>query len=194
VITPHVWLSRVGNLDRPDQMIFDLDPSGDDIALVRAPAWGLKGRLEELGLVPFVKTTGSRGLHVVVPLHARAGFDDVRAFTRDVAEVMVRQDPRRLTMEPRKENRKGRLFIDTGRNGYAQTAVAPYAVRGRRGAPIALPIDWDEVRSPSLRPDGATIKTVWRRMGRRKDPWAEMGKAARSLAKARQGLHRRNAG
>jgi len=194
VITPHVWLSRVEAFDRPDQMIFDLDPAGDDFALVRATARGLKALLEELGLVPFVKTTGSRGLHVVVPLNARAGFDDVRAFAREVAEVMVRQDPRRLTMEPRKENRKGRLFIDTGRNGYAQTAVAPYAVRARRRAPIALPIDWDEVRNPSLRPDGATIKTVWRRLGRRKDPWAEMGKGARSLAEARQTLERPNCG
>ncbi len=125
VITPHVWLSRVGALDRPDQMIFDLDPSGDDSALVRATARRLKALVEELGLVPFVKTTGSRGLHVVVPVNTRAGFDNLRGFARDVAEVLVRQDPMRLTMEPRKENRKGRLYIDIGRNRYAQTAVSP---------------------------------------------------------------------
>lgn len=180
-ITPHVWPSRVDRIDFPDQVIFDLDPSTRDFSLVRRAALSLKRLLEDLGLAPFVKTTGSRGLHVLAPLDAQANFDAVHAFARRVAAELVTQDPDRLTTEFRKQARRGRLFIDTARNGYAQTAAAPYAVRARPGAPLAMPIPWSEVASASLRPDGYTLRNVWRRIARRKDPWAGMEEAAGSV-------------
>ena len=135
-ITPHLWLSKIDKLDYPNKMIFDLDPPppGKKFTLIRKTALRLKELLEEIGLVPFVKTTGSKGLHVVVPLKRTAGFDEVRAFARQIAEQLIMHDPKNLTLEIRKDKRRGRTFIDTLRNAFAQTAVAPYAVRPKEKA------------------------------------------------------------
>jgi bifunctional non-homologous end joining protein LigD len=187
-ITPHVWPSRLDRIDFPDRLIFDLDPSDDNFDLVRATARAVRDLLERLGLTAFVKTTGSRGLHVVTPLDAQSDFGDVQEFARQVALVLVTMDPDRLTVEFQKAKRKGRLFIDTARNGYAQTAVAPYAVRARPGAPIAMPIPWKEVDSPSLQPDSYTMRNVFRRITRRRDPWTDMDRVAGSLRAARDRL------
>lgn len=142
----------------------------------------LRELLDELGLVPFVMTTGSRGFHVVVALDRNADFDTVRRFARDVAGLVASNDPQRLTTEPRKSKRRGRVFIDYLRNGYAQTAVPPYAVRARPGAPVATPIDWTELDDPELKPDGFTLRGYVDQMAMRADPWRGMGRHTRSLS------------
>ena len=125
--TFHVWLSRATSLNNPDRMIFDLDPANNDFENVRFAARVLHELLEqELQLETFVMTTGSRGLHIVVPLNGRQEFADVRSFARDIAEILVKRYPDQLTIEMRKEQRKGRLFVDTNRNAFGQTAIAPY--------------------------------------------------------------------
>ena len=179
-ITPHVWLSRRDRLDNPDQLIFDLDPTGDDLATVRSGARALRRLLGELGLEPFVKTTGSRGYHVLVPLDRSATFDEARSFARDVAALLADREPRRFTVEQRKEKRRGRVYIDTYRNAYAQTAVAPYAVRALPGAPVSCPIEWDELGR--VEPRRYTVRNLGRRLARRSDPWAAIDEHAASLA------------
>lgn len=187
-ITPHVFLSRAGSLDNPDRLVFDLDPSDGDFATVRETARALADVLEDLGLATYVQTTGSRGLHVVVPLKGDADFDAARQFARDVAEVVVDDDPRRRTIEVRKDKRGDRLYFDVMRNAYAQTTVAPYAVRARRGAPVATPLEWDELDSRGMRPDRFTIADVPKRMAGLRDPWAGLQRHARSLGRPTQRL------
>jgi bifunctional non-homologous end joining protein LigD len=135
-----------------------------------------------------LKTTGSRGLHVVVPLRRGPDFDTVRQFARDVAGVVAADDPAHRTVEQRKDKRGDRIYLDVMRNAYAQTAVAPYAVRARRGAPVATPLEWDELGSRGLRGDRFTIADVPKRIGEQGDPWAGMSRHARSLSRALQRL------
>jgi bifunctional non-homologous end joining protein LigD len=175
-VTPHLWLSRVNKPRKPDMMIFDLDPSGEDFEMVRNAAFSLKELLEKLGLKPFVKTTGSRGVHVVSPLAPKADFDEVRSFAEDVARYLALSDSNNLTVEQRKEKRKGRVFIDTLRNSYAQTAVAPYALRAKPGAPVATPVTWEELRGKKLGPQSYNLKNIFKRIASVKDPWAEIWK------------------
>jgi bifunctional non-homologous end joining protein LigD len=181
MVTAHVWLSRIAAPEKPDQVMFDLDPADDDFHLVRQTALALKDLLEEMNLVAFVKTTGSRGLHVVAPITVELPFDDVHIFADAVGQRLAATNPGRLTTEFLKGKRDGRLFIDLNRNAYAQTAVAAYAVRARKGAPISVPIAWPEVERESLRPDGITIRTVWEWLESRDDPWALMDAARRPL-------------
>jgi bifunctional non-homologous end joining protein LigD len=159
-ITPHATLSREDRVDDPDQIIFDLDPSVDRFADVRRAALRLRELLEELGFTPFVKTTGSRGLHIMVPITRRIGFDDVRHFARDVARYFASLSADRLTVETRKNKRGDRIFVDWLRNANGQHAVAPYAVRARPGAPVAMPIEWDEVADRKLTPQRYSMKDV----------------------------------
>jgi bifunctional non-homologous end joining protein LigD len=187
-ITPHVWLSRIDRPQQPDRLIFDFDPSGDDFGPVRDGARRMRDLLEELGLVPFVMTTGSRGLHVTVPLDRSADFDAARAFARACAELLVGYRPDHLTVEHRKAKRGGRVYVDTGRNAYAQTGVAPYAVRALPGAPVATPLDWSELGR--AKPRSTTIANLFRRLGRKNDPWADIDRRARPLAKAAKRLDR----
>ena len=189
-ITPHVWLSRADRLHHPDRLIFDLDPPGEDFESVRFAAGALRDLLGELGLVPFPMTTGGRGIHVLVPLDRKADFDAVRDFARDAAGLLAARHPDRLTTEVRKNKRRGRLFLDVMRNSYAQTAVPPYAVRARPGAPVAMPIGWRELSALPL--GGATWNTrnVAARL-RKKDPWQGLSRRARSLSGPRRKLDRR---
>jgi bifunctional non-homologous end joining protein LigD len=180
-IALHTWLARQGSLDNPDLMIFDLDPSGDDFGIVRATAQALADILDDLRLARYLKTTGSRGLHVVVPLDAEADFDTVRGFARQVASRIAADDPDHRTVEARKDKRGDRLYLDVMRNAYAQTAVAPYSVRARAGAPVATPLDWDELGNPRLRPDGFTIRNIGQRLADRGDPWTDLRRHTRSL-------------
>ncbi len=181
MVTAHVWLSRIQAPERPDLLIFDLDPADDDFRLVRTTALTLKTMLEELQLIPFVKATGSRGLHVVVPLVVGPSFEEAHIFADYVAQRLAAGDPDHLTTEFIKQKRERRLFIDVNRNAYAQTVVAPYAVRARRRAPIAVPIAWSDVESDTLRPDGITIATVWNWLGDRDDPWKTMERSRRPI-------------
>ena len=173
-ITPHLALARADAPDRPDRMIFDLDPSDDDFGKVQEAAERLRARLEALDLPVFVQTTGSRGLHLVVPLDASAPFDPVRAAARRVAETVAEEAPDLATVAQRKASRGGRVFLDTLRNAYGQTAVAPYAVRARPGAPIATPLTWEEALSADMTPRRYTIANIFRRMGQTDDPWADI--------------------
>jgi bifunctional non-homologous end joining protein LigD len=179
-VTPHVWLARADRLRQPDEIIVDLDPPGDDFEPVRRGALLTKGILEDIGLVPFVKTTGSKGLHVAAPIRRGTDFEEVREFSRSLAAVLAARDER-LTTEVRKDKRRGRVFIDVGRNAYGQTAVPPYAVRARPGAPVATPLDWEEVRDRRLSPRRYTVGNLGRRLSRDGDPWKGMARRARSL-------------
>jgi bifunctional non-homologous end joining protein LigD len=177
-ITLHTWLSRADRLDRPDRVVFDLDPSGTAFAPVRSAARDIRDLLTDAGLAPYVQTTGSRGLHVVVPVERRAGFDDVRGFAREVAEQAVATAPRQRTVEARKEDREGRVYIDVMRNAYAQTVVAPYAIRARPGAPAATPLEWQELGDRRIGPRRYNLFNMGQRLSRRDDPWRDIGAAA----------------
>jgi bifunctional non-homologous end joining protein LigD len=183
-ITLHRWLSRADRLERPDVLIVDLDPS-DPGSEVRAAAVEFGALMRELGLEPFAMTTGSRGFHVVAPLQRRQDFDAVRAFARDLARLAAFRDPERLTVEFRKAKREGRILVDVARNAYAQTAVAPYSVRARPGAPVATPLHWEELEDEATRPGGWTIHTV---LDRGPDPWRAIRDCARSLGAPRRKL------
>ncbi|MFJ8110628.1 non-homologous end-joining DNA ligase [Streptomyces sp. NPDC096132] len=185
-LTLHRWLSRTGRLDRPDLMIFDLDPSGDDFDAVREAARWVGGLLDELRLPCDLMTTGSRGLHVVVPLDGRHDFDEVRAFARDTAELLAAAHPDRLTTAARKQDRGDRLYLDVGRNAYAQTAVAPYTVRARPGAPVAVPITWDQLDDPDLGPRRWTVADAVDQARTR--PWSATSGRGRALGPARRRL------
>lgn len=190
-VTLHVWLSRRDRPRRPDRMIFDLDPpeAGEGgFELVKEGARELRDLLEELELAPFVMTTGSRGLHVVVPLERRQEFDPARAFARRAAELVAHREPNRFTTAHRKAKRAGRLYLDVGRNAYGQTGVAPYSVRGRPGATVATPLEWDELADAELGPRSYTVGNLFRRLGQRDDPWKEIAQAARPLGGAREAL------
>jgi bifunctional non-homologous end joining protein LigD len=180
-VTLHVWQSRRNRLHTPDRLVFDLDPSDSDFAVVRATAHAVAGVLDDLGLARYLQTTGSRGLHVVVPLRADTDFDTARQFAREVAEVVVADDDAHRTIEARKDKRGNRVYLDIMRNAYAQTAVAPYSVRARAGAPVATPLEWDELDTRGLRPDRFTIRDVPKRLAGQGDPWAGMHRHARSL-------------
>lgn len=185
-VTPHVWLSRRERLQCPDQLIVDLDPAADDVGAVRAAVRVTADLFDELGLVPWVKTTGSRGYHVQCPLDGSSDFDDVRSFARGVADLLAQRHPDELTVEQRKRNRGDRIYVDVMRNAYGQTAVPPYAVRARAGAPVATPIEWSELTR--VTPDRYTISSVRRRLAQRSDPWAGMQDHAQSLETPRRRL------
>jgi bifunctional non-homologous end joining protein LigD len=187
-ITPHVWLSRADRLERPDRMVFDLDPTVEDFTAVRAAAREMGDLLEELGLPRFAMTTGSRGVHVVVPLRRTHDFDEVRAFSREVARAMAERDPKRLTVEARKAKRGDRILIDVMRNAYAQTVVAPFAPRPKPGAPVATPLDWSELSDRRLTAQRFTVRNVFRRLDRDGDPWKDIARHAASLGAARKRL------
>jgi bifunctional non-homologous end joining protein LigD len=189
-ITPHVWLCRHDKIHNPDRLIFDLDPPGDDFEPVRKAAFALRDLLDDLGLGSLPMTTGSRGLHVVVPLNRQEGFDAVHQFAQQVAEILAKQHPDDLTVETRKNKRGSRLFLDTARNGYAQTAVAPYSVRAKKSAPIATPLDWQELKKKDLTARSYTLKNIFRRLGHKEDPWQEINRRGRSLESARSKLKR----
>jgi bifunctional non-homologous end joining protein LigD len=188
VITPHRLLGPAAHPRRPREVIVDLDPPGDDPALVRHATRLLRDLLDEAVLPGFVKATGSKGVHVHIPLDGRASFDQVRPFARDLADALVARDPERLTVEHRKENRDGRLFVDWLRNGYGQHAVAPYAVRSLPEAPVAVPLTWDEATARDFHPRRYTVTNVFRRLDRVADPWAGWRRRARSLATVRRDL------
>ena len=187
----HALLSRTGSLHQPDQLIFDLDPPGDDrFRDVRRVALRLRAILaDDLGLVSFVKTTGSRGLHVLVPLNGQEDFDAVREFARQVAVLLATAEPELVTVEQRKDARGDRIYADIMRNGYAQTAVAPYSVRARPGAPVAVPLHWDEVADPELTAGAVSIRTIAARLDKLAssgDPWAGLTRHRYGLARPRR--------
>jgi bifunctional non-homologous end joining protein LigD len=179
MVTPHVLLWRIDKPGYPDRMVFDLDPSTDDLKLVRDTALLLRDVLTDRGLVPFVKSTGSRGLHISVPLDRSASIEDVRSYSEAIAAELVESHPDTLTTTFSKAERGTRLFLDVMRNGRASTEVAAYGVRARPTAPVAAPLEWDEVRT--FEPGKWTVRNVFRRLSRREDPWRDMDASARPL-------------
>jgi bifunctional non-homologous end joining protein LigD len=183
----HVFLSRADRLDHPDQLVVDLDPGPGGFPTARRAALWLRDLLaDELQVTSFVKTTGGRGLHVHVPLERRAGFDEMRAFATDLANVLAARHPGELTTEQRKDNRGDRLYLDVMRDAYAQTVIAPYAPRARPGATVATPLAWDEVEDAKLDPGEFTIRTVTGRAGA--DPWAGLARRRYGLGTLRRRL------
>jgi bifunctional non-homologous end joining protein LigD len=178
-VTFHAWTSTVEHLARPDLVVIDLDPDpGQGLEVVRAAARAVRKVCEEVGLAPFVQTSGSRGYHVVMPLRPGPDVEVVRDLAAELALLVAARDPARLSVEWRKAKRDGRLLLDTARNGYAQTLVAPYSVRPRPEAPVATPIDWAELGR--VEPRSYTLANLRRRLARKPDPWA--GMAARAAA------------
>ncbi|MGG7644903.1 non-homologous end-joining DNA ligase [Rhodovulum sp. YNF3179] len=182
-ITPHLSLARVDRPDHPDRMIFDLDPSDRDFGKVRRAARHLKDLFEALDLTAYVQTTGSRGFHVILPLDRSAGFDRVRALARRIADRLAAAEPDSFTTEQRKAGRGDRVFLDTLRNAYGQTGVAPYGVRAKPRAPIATPLDWDEALGRTG-PQDYHMGNIFRRLAQKEDPWrgiAQAGVAAETV-------------
>lgn len=170
----HVWLARQDEPQQPDRMIFDLDPPDDGFGKAIDGARALRERLSERNLVPFVMTTGSSGLHVVAPLRRSPGFDAVRDLASEVAEELARDHPRQFTTEQRKDKRGGRLYLDIMRNAYAQSGIAPYSVRAKPGAPVAAPLEWDELGRKDIHPQRYGTGNIFRRLAQRTCPWQDI--------------------
>ena len=185
VIELHTWGSTTQDLGKPDRMVFDLDP--DPLVPwreVMAAAHTLRERLETLGLGPFVKTSGGKGVHVVVPLTRRHEWDEVKEFSRAVAQALADEAPRLFTTNMAKKDRTRRIFIDYLRNAEGATTVAAYSVRARKGAPVSTPLHWDELGG-RLKPDGFNVTNVVRRLqGLRPDPWKSFRRNAHTLTAA----------
>ena len=183
-ITIHVWPSRTPNLYNPDICIFDLDPmKEDDPEPLRMAALNLRDLLDELGLPSWIKTTGSKGFHIAVPLDGKSDFGTVARFAHVVGKVLVMRDPEHLTQEFSKVDRGGRILVDTGRNGYSATYAATYTVRAKPGAPVSAPCTWEELASGEVGPRTFTLRTMTQRIADVGDLWADMLKKKRSLAR-----------
>jgi bifunctional non-homologous end joining protein LigD len=183
-ITPHVWISRAPNLYYPDMCVFDLDPSIDDRHMLRAAALSVRDLLAELGLPSWVKTSGSKGFHIVVPLDGKADMGEVYSFANSVGSLLVKRNPKNFTQEFHKADRGTRILVDTGRNGWSATHAAVYAVRPKPGAPVSAPCTWDEVESGDVEPRTFTLRNMASRIERVGDLWSEMRKRRRSLKRA----------
>lgn len=183
----HGWQVRLDELEKPDQMVIDLDP-GDGVAwsAVLDAARAVRERLEAAKLAAFVKTTGGKGLHVVAPLQPGAGWDDVKGFARDLAAAMAADEPKRFIAKAAKAERKGRIFIDYLRNGRGATAIVPYSTRARAGATVAMPLGWDELE-PAIGSGHFTVANAAARLDNlASDPWEDFRKAARPLEAAKR--------
>ncbi|HET9362999.1 MAG TPA: non-homologous end-joining DNA ligase [Vicinamibacterales bacterium] len=189
-ITPHVWPSRTPNLYYPDLCVFDLDPAVEDSESLRAAALALRDLLHELGLKSWVKTTGSKGFHIVVPLDGKADFGDVGRFAHAVATLLVARDPARLTLEFSKADRQKRIYVDVGRNGYSATFAAVYAVRAKPTAPVSAPCTWEEVEGGEAGPRTFTLRTMADRVARVGDVWSDMRRHRYSLQRAMERVNR----
>jgi bifunctional non-homologous end joining protein LigD len=173
-ITFHPWLSRVGDLDRPDFVLFDLDPGEASFTDVVAVARRLYAVLNEEGVASFVKTSGKTGLHVLVPWQGKGGFDEARGWAGEVAGRVAEAMPERVTVEIRKNKRGGRVYVDVLQNARGHHAVPPYVVRAVPGATVSTPLRWQEVND-ALDPAGLNLRTVFRRLARQtRDPLAAL--------------------
>jgi bifunctional non-homologous end joining protein LigD len=189
-ITPHIWLSRYDSIKFPDRLIIDLDPPNHTQGELVEAAFKLKDIFEKAGLTPFVMSTGSRGIHIVVPLNESVDFDTVREFAARITEFAASESPKVLTTEARKAGRGNKIYLDVLRNAYGQTVVAPYSVRPLPGAPIAVPLEWDELGKGSFKPEKYTLKNIFERLEHGRDPWKPLQKMRFSLDRARKRFER----
>jgi bifunctional non-homologous end joining protein LigD len=184
-ITPHVWTSRAPNLYHPDVCVFDLDPMKDDEPdVLRSTALRVRQLLAEIELNSWVKTSGSKGFHIVVPLDAKARFGEVSRFAHAVAKVLIARHPDTLTQEFAKKDRGDRILLDVGRNGYSATFAAPYAVRPKPGAPVSAPCSWEEIEQGRVGPQSFTLRTMAERVAKVGDVWSDMPERGASLGRA----------
>jgi bifunctional non-homologous end joining protein LigD len=190
-ITPHVWTSRLPALDKPDLLVVDLDPEKGDLEPLLRAALLVRDLLAELGLESWVKTSGSKGFHIAVPLDGTASFETVWRFSHGLGAVLVKQNPDELTQEFIKADRGGRLFVDTGRNAYGATFAAPYAVRARPGASVSAPCTWQEIERGAVTPRSFTLRTLPARLAETGDLWLTLKGKAQSLDAALRDLEAR---
>jgi bifunctional non-homologous end joining protein LigD len=188
-VTFHVWPCRSDKLEYPDKLVFDLDPPDDDFEVVREAAFAIRDLFDDIKISSYPMTTGSRGVHIVAPIDRNYTFDEVRAFAEDVVRLLSKKNSDLFTVENRKDKRKGRLYLDTMRNVYGQTSVAPYSVRPIDGAPVATPLEWSELRGSSLNSQSYNMGNIFRRLGKRKDPWRRIYSYAQSLDEPRKLLN-----
>ena len=193
-ITPHVWTSRVPKLRHPDLCVFDLDPSEDasrdQPGELRAAALAVRDLLAELGLASFVKTSGSKGFHIVVALDGEPDFEPVRRFSQGAGALLVKRHPALFTQEFIKADRGGRIFVDTGRNGYGATFAAVYALRPKPGAPVSAPCTWPEIERGAVGPQTFTLRTMAARLAEVGDLWRALHDRPHSLRDATAALER----
>ncbi len=182
-ITPHVWTSRAPKVMYPDVCVFDLDPSDANRKRLRGAALLLRDFLTEIGLESWVKTSGSKGFHIAVPLDGKSDYPTVARFAHAVGAAVVRRDPKNLTSEFYKKDRGKRVLVDTGRNEYSATFAAAYAVRPRPGAPVSAPCTWEELETATVTPTSFTLRNMRARVERVGDLWAEMLERRQSLRK-----------
>jgi bifunctional non-homologous end joining protein LigD len=187
-ITPHVWISRAPDVYHPDICVFDLDPSVDNAERLRDAALAVRDVLDELGLPSWVKTSGSKGFHIAVPLDGKTDIGDVERFAHAVGALVVKRDPKNLTQEFHKVDRGQRVLVDTGRNGWSATHAAVYAVRAKAGAPVSAPCTWEELESGKVQPTTFTLRNMSARVEDVGDLWASMRKQRRSLTRPLQKL------
>jgi bifunctional non-homologous end joining protein LigD len=174
----HRWLSTAATPSHPDLVVVDLDPpDGAPVNALRDAAAVVRDAFDDLDLVPFLQTTGGRGFHVAAPLDATTDEDAVRPAIRAMADRLAEQHPAKLTTQQRKSGRGDRIFLDTNRNAYGQTAITPYSLRARPGAPVATPIDWSELSKTT--PDKYTLHNLPRRLAQKADPWRDIRQHAR---------------
>jgi bifunctional non-homologous end joining protein LigD len=183
-ITPHVWISRVPKLHQPDLCVFDLDPSVEDPQSLRAAALAVRELLDGFGLPSYVKTSGSKGFHIVIPLDGGGDAESVRRFAHGAGAVLVKRHPHILTQEFIKADRGDRIFVDTGRNVPGATFAAVYAVRARPGAPISAPCTWAELEGGAVGPRTFTLRTMAARIGEVGELWSDMDDPRCSLRDA----------
>lgn len=175
----HIWGSSVDNLEMPDMMVFDLDPDeGMDLDKVRQGVIDIRSILDELNLKSYLKISGGKGYHVVIPLKPTADWDKFHDFARQVAEVMENKWPERYTSNVRKAKRKGKIFIDWIRNARGATSIAPYSLRARKGAKVSMPIFWEELYT--VAPDGINMEDALLRI-EKKDPWEDFFQNSQSI-------------
>jgi bifunctional non-homologous end joining protein LigD len=189
-ITHHIWVSRLPDLNYPDLCVFDLDPSKEDLKSTRAAAIGLRDLLDKLGLPSWIKTTGGKGFHIVVPMDGKTSMGTVVRFANAVGAFFVSLAPDQLTQEFSKADRRGRIYVDTGRNGFSATFAAAYTVRARPGAPVSAPCTWEEVERGSVKPDTFTLRNMPARLAKVGDLWADMRRRGRSLTRPMEKLQR----
>ena len=189
-ITPHVWVSRAPKLYFPNVCVFDLDPSREDPDALRTAALNVRDFLKDLGLRSWVKTSGSKGFHIVLSLDGKSRIDTVARFAHAVGTLLVRRDPEHLTQEFSKADRGSRILVDTGRNGYSATFAAAYAVRAKPGAPVSAPCAWEEIEKGSVSPRTFTLRTMRDRIEKVGDLWSDMRKRKQGLPRAIDRLRR----
>jgi bifunctional non-homologous end joining protein LigD len=182
VLEFHPWGCLEDDVEKPDRLVIDLDPGpGVTWPRIVAAARLVRERLENSNLASFVKTTGGKGLHVVIPLERRATWDQAKAFTKSIADAIVRDHPTEYTAIMTKSRRQNNIFIDYLRNGRGATAIAPYSTRARESAPVATPLTWEEL-SPKIQPSAFTVQTIPKRLAKlKRDPWQDFPKTRQSI-------------